>query len=173
MSKRSMSKKMIVTIVGIIVVVLVACGYAIYLYSRHTKSSEALTSNLVVENTGSTNTVGWKLTVRPDGSGTLEYMTDSENKSFSANAFAVKDFANALKNVGTLADLQPTAQVPKSVSFGTSEYAQYQGHKSGDLNASYEKKTKAQKRLREVVMSIVKKAGPKLEPRFQTGTKLK
>lgn len=163
---------MITLIVAIIVAVAVIGGGAVYAYS-HMKRSAVMASNLVIQNTGSTNMAGWDLTVKSDGSGMLEYTSGTNSKTFPSGSFAVKDFSEALASVGTVSDLQPTGQLMKSASFGTSEYAQYQGHKSGDLNESYDKNSAAQKRLYAVLKSMVAKAGPTQVPRFQMRERLK
>lgn len=90
----------------------------------------------VIANSGSTNTLGYRIEVRSDGSATVEMVhaataSPSPAKSFTVSSSITKQF---------FADLAAARQAKtvtepcmKSASFGSSTYVTWQGWRSGDL----------------------------------------
>lgn len=124
-------------------------------------SSSALTGEVAIRNTGSTNTQGWTLHINADGSGYLTYGANSTSsaKTYGTGYFDVATLAANIAAVGNLHALQPSSSVMKSASFGTSEYATYQGSTSGDLEANYSGTSNAQQQLHAYLLNLVNDAG--------------
>lgn len=130
-----------------------------------TSSSSSLKGTLSIRNTGSTNTAGWTLLINADGSGSLTYAStgaqswnNPSSKTYGAGFFDVSSLQSLISQVGSMSNLQPSAAVMKSASFGTSEYASYQGSTSGDLEASYSAASNAKQDLRSALLSLVSAA---------------
>lgn len=157
-------KSIIVPIIALAAILVVAgCAYAF----SHRNASDSATSpvggTLVIKNSGSTNTKGWNLTIESDGSGSLtEGGTDAD--SFKAGTFDTATFRTDLQKIGSMDKLQPSGQLMKSASFGTTEHATYQGKTSGDLNESYDTSPSNVKALHALLKQFVAQSGAKNIP---------
>lgn len=122
-------------------------------------ASSALIGEFTIRNTGSTNTQGWTLHISADGSG---YVTNGDDptraKTYGPGYFDVATLAAKISAVGAMSALQPSSPLMKSVSFGTSEYATYQGSTSGDLEADYSGKSSAQQQLHSYLQNLINAA---------------
>ncbi|HEY7418058.1 MAG TPA: hypothetical protein VH593_22950 [Ktedonobacteraceae bacterium] len=92
-----------------------------------------------IKNSGSTNTVGWTLTINKDGSGAITYDQAREhgfshhtNKTFMAGTFASKQLETLLTQIGDVSTI-PNHNCLKPASFGSTTTITYQGKTSGDL----------------------------------------
>jgi hypothetical protein len=98
--------------------------------------SAKTSDSAIIENSGSTNTLGYRIEVRSDGSATLAMVhgpsaSPSPAKSFTVSSSIAKQF---------FADLAAARQAKtvtepcmKSASFGSSTYVTWQGWRSSDL----------------------------------------
>ncbi|HEX4013853.1 MAG TPA: hypothetical protein VHX17_08200 [Candidatus Cybelea sp.] len=90
----------------------------------------------VINNSGSTNTLGYRIEVRTDGSATVAMVhgpgaSPSPQKAFSVSAATVKQFFSDLAAAREAKSV--TEPCMKSASFGSSTYVTWQGWRSADL----------------------------------------
>ncbi len=107
-------------------------------------------SPIIIQNSGSTNTDPYGVTVNSDGSGFLS-VNNSVTKQFSSGTFNYGSLLSAIEAVPTLS-FQGSCM--KSASFGTTLTVEYNGQTSGDLscpNSSYQN-------LASIVQSILGQA---------------
>ncbi len=123
-------------IVIIILILLIVIG-SIYVFWPVRQGNEKLL--LSVENTASTNFLGYKLNIFIDGSGEI-YMGDPTMgrisnvpiHTFPKGTFNINLLDYNLTKINNVS-IPPTYLCVKSVSFGTSTYLIYRGHMSGDI----------------------------------------
>jgi hypothetical protein len=101
---------------------------AILLAVTGTMTAQANDSALIT-NSGSTNTLGYRIELRPDGSATVAMVrgpsaSPSPAKSFTVPSGTAKQFFTDLA----------AARQAKSASFGSSTYVAWQGWRSPDLS---------------------------------------
>jgi hypothetical protein len=84
-----------------------------------------------IRNSGSTNFLGWSLTISGDGSGNLAAgQIIRQYPAGTFNATSLKQFLGSLPNVSVV---KPFTGCAKSVSFGSSTFITYNGYTSGDI----------------------------------------
>lgn len=160
------SKSIITVIIVAIIVIIIGGGVYALTHRDSTTDNSAKGDALIIKNSGSTNTSGWNLTIKADGSGTLAE-GGSDAGTFKTGTFDMDTFRADLKKIGGIDTLQPSGQLMKSVSFGTNEHATYQGKTSGDLNESYEKSSSDMKALHTLLMKFVSESQATNKPRHQ------
>jgi hypothetical protein len=89
-------------------------------------------SQIVIEDTGSTNRLGVRLTFNPQGEATVQPRR-GEPQQVKLDESQCKQFLNDVKTLGSLSAL-PAVHCVKSVSFGSSLYIELDGDRSPDLN---------------------------------------
>ena len=119
---------------------LTAVGPLLIALSASARSAPVQTA--VIENTGSTNTTGYRVTVSSDGSASM-VMDSPRIVSQSEQATAVVQYKHRTVKAATklfqdLKDAMPLTSLPvrhgmRSASFGTATYITYKGQKSPDL----------------------------------------
>ena len=109
-------------------VVSVLIGLSATLLSAAQTSPEQAT----IEQTGSTNTLGVRMTVTPGGTAHVQQQGLTTRETNVQSQLSQRLFED-LKTVGPLSDL-PKTHCVKSVSFGTSLYLKYNGQTSPDLS---------------------------------------
>lgn len=105
----------------------------------------AVDNTATIENSGSTNAMGWRVTVHPSGTVDYQVLKDVPGAAATAapttipKALADRFFAH-LKKAAPLGKY-PATHCMKSASFGVSEYIGYQGQKSPDVSCpDYDKR---------------------------------
>jgi hypothetical protein len=103
------------------------------------KPAPPVVQTAVIENTGSTNTQGYRITI--SATGKAEYMAterrgsvvEGKAQSVTVGASLAQRLLRDLKAAMPLSTL-PVRHGMKSASFGTSTYVEYQGQRSPDLS---------------------------------------
>ena len=111
------------------------CAAAIILAVTGTLSAKT-TDSAVITNSGSTNTLGYRIEVRADGAATVAMVhgpnaSPSPAKSFTVSPAVAKQFFTDLAAARQAKTL--TEPCMKSASFGSSTYVTWQGWRSPDL----------------------------------------
>lgn len=97
-----------------------------------TAADQPLQEQAVIENNGSTNAPGVKLTI--DRAGTAEVQQrNTEPRKTTVDEQLSRRLFEDLNSIGPL-NLLPRLHCMKSVSFGTSLYIEYNGERSPDLS---------------------------------------
>lgn len=96
----------------------------------------ATSDSAVINNSGSTNTLGYRIEVKSDGSATVAMIhgpgaAPSSQKAFTVAASQTKQFFTDL--AAARAAKSVTEPCMKSASFGSSTYVTWQGWRSADL----------------------------------------
>jgi len=86
----------------------------------------------IIEDSGSTNRPGLRVTLDREGRATVEERR-GEPHSVKLHGRKCEQFLDTLKRVGHLSAL-PTRHCMKSVSFGSSLFVEFNGERSPDLN---------------------------------------
>ena len=98
-----------------------------------TTSSIPSRGTIIIDNSGSTNTPGWTLTVQENGEGIVVFKKSGyENQRISSTLAMFKQLRIDLQSIGDVTKIQ-IGQCFKSASFGTLTTITYNGKSSGDL----------------------------------------
>ena len=128
------------------------------------KTPKAPVQTAVIENTGSTNTLGYHLQVSSDGSITRMYTSNdvpvssepyAGPKSVKVKPIALRDASKLFQDLNAAMPLStlPAGRGMHSVSFGTQTSITYKGQQSPDLTGAFEPRTIA---LRADIDAITK-----------------
>ena len=114
----------------------------------------------VINNSGSTNTPAYTLTINQDGSGSLIYQKDDQerfknyvNKTFPVGTFPSAQLQTILTQIKDMRTI-PNHGCIKSISFGSTTTITYQGKTSGDLSCLSSTDPKIFQDLRDLVQSF-------------------
>lgn len=94
---------------------------------------------ILITNSGSTNTPGSTLTINPDGSGSIRYKKGHwpfglyKDKEFTAHTFEIDQFNAIIAEIKSMRTI-PNHGCPKSISFGSVITITYHGETSGDIS---------------------------------------
>ncbi len=116
----------------------------------------------VIINSGSTNTIGYRIYVAPTGQ--VTYVDGKGSGSGTISAALTTHFFNDIKAAQPLSQLSDSQPCMKSVSFGTSTYLALGGQRSPDLSCSDNQKGKV---LLNDVQEIAQKLHVTNVPRSQ------
>lgn len=94
-------------------------------------SAFAKDAQAVIEDTGSTNRTGLRVTIDSQGQATLEPRS-GETKQIQLKQTLCEQFLRDVKAIGPLNEL-PARHCAKSVSFGYRLFVEYEGQRSPDL----------------------------------------
>jgi hypothetical protein len=118
-------------------------------------------SQIVINNSGSTNTAGWQLVINPDGSGAFVsqpgHPINYGSKEYPAGTFNITGITTIIDQFGGASKI-PTGTCAKSVSFGTTTTITYNGSTSGDVSCLTGTSVLSQE-LRLQIVSIEQKMG--------------
>jgi len=133
--------KIFAILIFIIVVIYVAALFKRGTYSQRYSRTLLATIN----ESRSTNTIGYILTLYTDGSGSLEYEQEpprlffsEQRQHFNKGTWDINKLKTDLQVVGNVSTIVSPQACGKSVSFGTVLTITYNGHTSGDLSCPYE-----------------------------------
>ncbi len=87
-------------------------------------------NDVIVENSGSTNTFGYRILIRPDA--TVYVLQNGTMHRTTANLADVAHFLAAVKAAGPLSAMT-SGHCMRSASFGSSTHITYQGESTGDV----------------------------------------
>src|ERR1700685_3898908 len=113
-----------------------------------------------VIDSGSTKRPGLTVTVDPAGNANVE-QRNSQSQSIKLSAQLCEQLVNDAKAAGTLSAL-PEKHCPKSVSFGSSLYVEFNGDRSPDISCSPQSDPRSaalQKDANEVLETVRKQLG--------------
>ena len=119
---------------------VVLIGVVIVGFQTHAESAKKVENDeILITNSGSTNTPGSTLTINPDGSGSIHYKKGRwpfglyKDKTFAAHTFDSNQFNAILTEIKDVHSI-PNHGCPKSVSFGSVITITYDGKTSGDIS---------------------------------------
>jgi hypothetical protein len=107
-----------------------------------------------IQNSGSTNTLPYTITLYQDGSGTVTLQKEAHidiARHYMAGTFDAQQLTRQLQEVGDVSSI-PYQPCLKSTSFGTRTTITYHGKTSPDLSCPGSNLTPAQKTLIDTVM---------------------
>lgn len=120
-----------------------------------------------IEDTGSTNRPGLRVTLDRDGNATVE-ARGGEVQHVKLREQLCDQFIRDLKDMGPLSAI-PTRHCIKSVSFGSSLFVEYDGHRSPDLSCPGQAEPRIdvlQKNAQQILQGAREAAGIRLRNVF-------
>jgi cbb3-type cytochrome oxidase subunit 3 len=156
-------------LVAVIIIVIVAVGWIAY-KERHKKADNP--SNVSYSNTfirlndsGSTNTPPWVLTVNEDGSGSLTHNTfldrrgvSTGNKTFKPGTFSISTLQSQLSKLDinnmpacVTGQYPPASEALGSASFGSSASLTYEGKTIADFCQNNATETAISQQLQAII----------------------
>ena len=149
--------------IGLIIGILLVIAVSIQAIATH-HSQDNANVLVIITNSGSTNTPGATVTVNKDGSATISYDRDNDqrfnkyvDKTFPRGTFDVSQLAHILVQIGNVETI-PEHHCIKSVSFGSTTTITYQGKTSGDMFCRSNEDPQIYQDLANQVMAIYMQA---------------
>lgn len=120
--------------------VVVLTGIALVsLQTRAESQPKVENDEILIANSGSTNTPSSMLTINPDGGGSIRYekghwpFGSYKDRTFPAHTFEINQFKTLIAEIKDMRAI-PNHGCPKSISFGSTITITYHGEKSGDIS---------------------------------------
>ena len=126
---------------------LAAAGLLFAALPAIAKSKAMPVQTALIENTGSTNTLGYQLQISSDGTVAKLFKTAIRVTTVIIKPIAARDAGKLFQDLNTAMPLSalPVRHGMRSASFGTETYITYKGQKSPDLTFASDPRTVALK----------------------------
>jgi uncharacterized membrane protein YdfJ with MMPL/SSD domain len=134
-----------------IFIVIIIIGVLAYIVFSKLLAPEPLPQGhvafVVISDSGSTNTIGYDLTLYADGSGSLQYgqmrydsnaPLSNRHQDYPSGTYDVQKLEKDLQKIGDVGNIDLPRGCEKSASFGTTLSITYKGKISGDLSCAYD-----------------------------------
>jgi hypothetical protein len=122
---------------------------------------------IIITNSGSTNSAGWELSINSDGSGTLSSpygredghdVVPSHTYPYPKGTFSIANLTATITKIGNITGITGGELCMKSVSFGTETTISFNGQTSGDISCIFSEDPVLYQQLAQQVDLVLKQA---------------